>query len=50
MIDTGDIEHRENIVAQLKIYGCYKVKKYYHTHPHADHMGGFYAIAKAMPY
>ena len=30
MIDTGDIEHRENIVAQLKSMGVTKLKKYYH--------------------
>ena len=29
MIDTGDIEHRENIVAQLKAWGVTKLKKYY---------------------
>lgn len=29
MIDTGDIEHRENIVAQLKAMGVTKLKKYY---------------------
>ena len=49
MIDTGDIEHRENIVAQLHNLGVTKLKNVIITHPHADHMGGFLAIAKAMP-
>ena len=49
MIDTGDIEHRENIVGQLQNIGVTKLKNVIITHPHADHMGGFLAIAKAMP-
>ena len=49
MIDTGDIEHRENIVGQLKNMGVTKLKNVIITHPHADHMGGFLAIAKLMP-
>ena len=49
MIDTGDIEPRENIVAQLHNLGVTKLKNVIITHPHADHMGGFLAIAKAMP-
>lgn len=49
MIDTGDIEHRENIVAQLKTMGVTKLKNVIITHPHADHMGGFLAITKAFP-
>lgn len=46
MIDTGDIEHRENIVT-VKIQ-VLQAKNVIITHPHADH-GQFYAIAKAMP-
>ncbi len=49
MIDTGDIEHRENILSQLKSLGVTKIKNIIITHPHADHMGGFYAIAKEIP-
>ena len=49
MIDTGDIEHRDNIVAQLKAMGVERLKNVIITHPHADHMGGFLGIAKAIP-
>lgn len=48
LIDTGDIEHRDNIVAQLKNMGINKLKHVIITHPHSDHMGGFLAITKAM--
>lgn len=49
MIDTGDIDHREAIVAQLKKEGVTHLKRVIITHPHADHVGGFLAIAKAIP-
>ncbi len=49
MIDTGDVDHREAIVAQLKQEGVSHLKRVIITHPHADHMGGFVAIAKAIP-
>ena len=49
MIDTGDVDHREAIVAQLKQEGVSHLKRVIITHPHADHMGGFAAIAKAIP-
>lgn len=49
MIDTGDIEHRDTIVSQLKNMGVKKLKHLIITHPHGDHMGGFLAITKAMP-
>ena len=49
MIDTGDIEHRPQIVALLKKYGVKELENVILTHPHADHIGGFYAIAKAIP-
>ena len=49
LIDTGDVVQRENIVAQLKQEGVRSLKRIIITHPHADHMGGFYAIAKAIP-
>lgn len=49
MIDTGDIEHRPQVVALLKKYGVKELDNVILTHPHADHIGGFYAIAKAIP-
>ena len=49
MIDTGDIEHRPQVVALLKKYGVKELENVILTHPHADHIGGFYAIAKAIP-
>lgn len=49
MIDTGDIEHRPQVVALLKKYGVTELENVILTHPHADHIGGFYAIAKAIP-
>ena len=49
MIDTGDIEHRPQVVALLKKYGVKELENIILTHPHADHIGGFYAIAKEFP-
>lgn len=49
MIDTGDIEHRENIVAQLKSMGVTKLKNIIITHPHADHMGASTLLRKLCP-
>ncbi|WP_295194760.1 ComEC/Rec2 family competence protein [Veillonella sp.] len=47
LIDTGDVDHRDNLVAYLKKYNVTKLKNVIITHPHADHLGGFYAITKA---
>lgn len=49
LIDTGDVDHREAIVKQLKALHVNRLKNVIITHPHADHLGGFYAIAKAIP-
>lgn len=46
MIDTGDIEHRDQIVALLHKYGVKEISKIIITHPHADHLGGMNAIFK----
>lgn len=49
MIDTGDVDHRDSLVAQLQEEGVTHLKRVIITHPHADHMGGFLAVAKAIP-
>jgi len=46
MIDTGDVAHRDNLVAQLKKMGISKLDSVMISHPHADHLGGFLALAK----
>lgn len=46
MIDTGDIEHRDQIVAILHKYKVKEISKIIITHPHADHLGGMNAIFK----
>ena len=46
MIDTGDIEHREQIVKLLQKYKVKEISKIIITHPHADHLGGMDAIFK----
>lgn len=49
MVDTGDVEHRDSIVRQLKSYGVKEIDHMILTHPDADHIGGFLAIAKNFP-
>lgn len=48
MIDTGDIEHRDQIVALLHKYKVKEISKIIITHPHADHLGGMNAIFKSF--
>ncbi len=40
LVDSGDIEHRDKLVAYLKKENVTKLDKVIITHPHADHLGG----------
>lgn len=44
MIDTADIDKREDIVRLLKKENVKKIENLIITHPHADHLGGAWAI------
>lgn len=44
LVDTGDIEHREKMVAYIKKEGITTIDKVIITHPHADHLGGMPGI------
>lgn len=46
MIDTGDIDERDNLVKLLKERNIKTIDKLIITHHHADHLGGAYAIFK----
>lgn len=47
LIDTGDVDHRDSLVAQLKKYNVKSLKNVIITHPHSDHLGGFHALIDA---
>ena len=52
LIDSGDIEHRDTIVALLKKYHVKSLSKVVITHPHADHLAGcrpFSKISRSKP-
>lgn len=49
LIDTGDVDHRSAIVAMLHDHGVKKIDRIIITHPHSDHLGGFWAIANEFP-
>lgn len=46
MIDTGDIDMRDKLVKLLKDRNITTIDKLIITHPHADHIGGAYALFK----
>lgn len=46
MIDTGDVDKRDELVKLLKERNVHTIDKLIITHPHADHIGGAYALFK----
>lgn len=44
LIDTGDMDHREALVKQLKERGVKELEGVIITHPHSDHLGGMAAL------
>lgn len=44
LIDTGDVETRDQLVKLLKKENVTKIDKLIISHPHADHLGGAYAV------
>ena len=49
LVDSGDIETREQLIAQLKKYGVVKIDKLIVTHAHADHIGGLERFSPTLP-
>ncbi|MBP1764301.1 MAG: ComEC family competence protein [Firmicutes bacterium] len=45
LIDAGDVPTRDKLAAYLKAEGITTIDKLVITHPHADHLGGFAALA-----
>lgn len=46
MIDTGDVDKRDDLINLLKARNIKTIDKLIITHPHADHIGGAYALFK----
>lgn len=49
MIDTADIDKRDEIVRLLKQEHVDRIENLIITHPHADHLGGAWAIMNNFP-
>ena len=46
LIDTGDVDMRDKLGELLKKENVHQIDKLIITHPHADHLGGAYAVLK----
>lgn len=49
LLDSGDVNSRNNLVAQIKNAGVTRFERIILTHPHADHIGGVDAVLKNFP-
>lgn len=49
LIDTGDVDSRDELVKDLKAKNVKTLDVVLITHPHGDHMGGMAALFKAFP-
>ncbi|HPD76009.1 MAG TPA: lamin tail domain-containing protein [Methanoregulaceae archaeon] len=49
MIDAGDAEHGDVVVADLRALGVRRIDLLVATHPHADHIGGMEDVLAAFP-
>ncbi len=49
LIDSGDVDHRPQMKKYLQDYKVEKLDKVIITHPHADHVGGMYAVFQTVP-
>jgi competence protein ComEC len=49
LVDTGENDQGDTVLADLKALGVKKLAAIVGTHPHSDHIGGMDTVIKAMP-
>ena len=49
LIDTGDVEHRTELVNRLQNMGIARFERIILSHPHADHIGGVASVLENFP-